>query len=129
MATLLSNLIVYLFLLVGALLMLIAAIGLVRMPDLLLRASATSKATTLGGTTILLATALAFGDLGVTSRIVAVIAFLFLTTPVATQMVARAAAHCGVVLWPGTVVNELPTTGVDGTSTPANSYTKLMQKS
>lgn len=109
MAVQLTNLFVYLLLILGALLMLIAAIGVVRMPDLLLRSSAASKATTLGAASLLLATALAFGELGITGRMLAVIAFLFLTTPVATHMLARAATRCGVVLWQGTV-NELPKT-------------------
>ncbi|MCE7979843.1 MAG: Na+/H+ antiporter subunit G [Caldilinea sp. CFX5] len=107
MAVQLTNLLIYLLLTFGALLMLIAAIGVVRMPDLLLRSSAASKATTLGAAALLLATAFAFGDMGISSRMVAVIAFLFLTTPVATHMLARAATRCGVVLWPATV-NELP---------------------
>ena len=108
MATQLINLLVYLLLTFGALLMLIAAIGVVRMHDLLLRSSAASNATTLGAAALLLATAFAFADMGITGRMLAVIAFLFVTTPVATHMLARAATRCGVLLWQGTV-NELPT--------------------
>ncbi|HYG99961.1 MAG TPA: monovalent cation/H(+) antiporter subunit G [Terriglobales bacterium] len=102
-----TEVLVAIFLVIGALFMLLGAVGVARMPDLFTRMQATSKASTLGIAAILGAVALHFGDsLAVTSRAFAVIAFVFLTTPVATQMIARAAHFINVPLW-NTKINEL----------------------
>jgi multicomponent Na+:H+ antiporter subunit G len=79
----------------GALLILIAAVGILRMPDLLTRMHASSKAGTLGTILILAGVALAHGELGIAVRAVLVIAFLFLTAPVAAHVIARAAQRSG----------------------------------
>ena len=92
---------------IGAIFMLIAGIGIVRMPDLFTRSSATSKAATLGAGCVLLAVAVHFGDLSVTARALATLAFIFLTAPVAAHMICRAAYIVGVPLWHGTVRDEL----------------------
>jgi multicomponent Na+:H+ antiporter subunit G len=92
---------------VGAFFMFVAAIGIVRMPDLFLRMSATSKAATLGAASILLATAVYFNDLGIASRALATIFFLLLTTPIAAHILGRAAYLTGTPLWDGTVCDEL----------------------
>lgn len=91
----------------GAVFMLLAGWGLIHMPDLLLRMSAAAKASTLGTGLILLAAAVYFQDLGVTSRALVTIAFVFLTTPVAAHRIARAAYFAGVPLWAGTQRDEL----------------------
>jgi multicomponent Na+:H+ antiporter subunit G len=91
----------------GTAFLLLAAIGVVRMPDVFLRISAVSKASTLGVGCVLLATAVASEDIGVRARAVATVAFVFLTTPVASHMLGRAAYRCGAPLWRGTVVDEL----------------------
>lgn len=92
---------------VGALFAAIAAIGIVRMPDFYMRISATTKASTLGVTFILGATALSFNDAAVSGKIVAIIAFIILTTPVAAHMIGRAAHRNGVPLWKGSICDEL----------------------
>ena len=91
----------------GALLTLIAAIGVVRLPDLFLRMSATTKASTLGIGAILAAVALLAGDAGVTSRAVAIVLFTMITSPVAAHMLGRAAYLNGVPLWSGTVQDDM----------------------
>lgn len=91
----------------GATFMLIAALGVVRMPDLYLRMSASTKASTLGVATILLATAIYFNDFGIASRVIATIIFIMLTAPVAAHMMGRAAYFNGVPLWSGTRYDEL----------------------
>jgi multicomponent Na+:H+ antiporter subunit G len=78
-------------LLLGVVLMWIAAIGLLRMPDLYLRTSVTSKGATLGIAALLLAVALHFGELGTSSRALAVIIFMMVSAPVAAHMLGRAA--------------------------------------
>lgn len=103
------DLLIAILLLVGTLFAVIAAIGIVRMPDFYMRISATSKASTLGVTFILGATALYFNDATVSGKIVAIIAFIILTTPVAAHMIGRAAHRSGVPLWQGSICDELKT--------------------
>jgi multicomponent Na+:H+ antiporter subunit G len=90
--------------LIGAFFMFVAAVGVVRMPDLFLRMSATAKSATLGAACVLLAAAVHFNDFGIATRAVATIIFLFLTAPVAAHRIGRAAYIKGVPLWEGTVV-------------------------
>ena len=91
----------------GTILMLISALGVVRMPDLYLRMSSSTKSSTIGVGTVLLATAVYFNELGIASRAIAVIFFLVLTAPVAAHMMGRAAYFNGVPLWDGTRYDEL----------------------
>ena len=91
----------------GALLMLLAGIGLLRMPDLLLRMSSTSKAATLGVILIMLGAAVYFNDLGVTARAVGIIIFIILTAPISAHMIGRAAYITGEELWSETKIDEL----------------------
>ncbi|MBE0504481.1 MAG: monovalent cation/H(+) antiporter subunit G [Desulfuromonadales bacterium] len=92
---------------VGALFAVIAAVGILRMPDFYMRISATTKASTLGATFILAATALYFDDAAVTGKIIAIIAFVILTTPVAAHMIGRAAHRSGVPLWKESIRDDL----------------------
>ena len=94
--------------LLGAFFALVAAIGILRMPDLLMRMHAATKAGTLGAGLLLLAVAVSFGDSGVMVRALAAIVFLFLTAPVAAHVIGRAAYYAGrMQLWGGTLVDEL----------------------
>lgn len=95
------------FLIFGAVLMLISALGVVRMPDLYLRMSASTKSATLGAGTVLVAAAVYFNELGPTSEAIVIIFFLLLTAPVAAHMMGRAAYFNGVPLWEGTRYDEL----------------------
>jgi multicomponent Na+:H+ antiporter subunit G len=92
---------------IGASFLLLAAVGIVRMPDLFTRLQATTKATTLGVGCVVLAVAVHFGDLGVAARAAAVVVFMLLTAPVAAHMIGRAAYLIGVKQWEGTIVDEL----------------------
>ncbi len=91
----------------GAAFIFIAALGLLRMPDLFLRMSCTAKASTLGLGLLLLALALHFGELGVSGRALATIGFIVLTTPVASHRIGRVAYLSGAELWEGTILDEL----------------------
>src|SRR5690606_18040263 len=77
-------------LLIGALFCLVAAIGVIRLPDLLSRMHAASKAGAVGGGFILLAVMVMSFDIGVAMRAIVGIAFLLLTTPVGAHLLARA---------------------------------------
>lgn len=90
----------------GVLLMVIAGLGVVRMPDLPTRMHASSKAGTLGAALVMIAVALDFGG-GVAVRALLVSLFLFLTAPVASHLLARAAYRVGVPLSDETVIDEL----------------------
>lgn len=92
---------------VGAAFSLIAAIGIVRMPDLYTRMQAAAKTSTLGVGCTILAMAIHFADVGVTTRAALVILFLFLTSPVAAHMISRAGYISGVRLWERSVTDEL----------------------
>lgn len=95
----------------GTFFALVAAIGVVRMPDIYMRLSAASKASTLGASLILTAVALFFDSLAVTGKIVAIIAFTLLTAPVAAHMLGRAAYFSGEPLWKKSVRDELGASG------------------
>ena len=87
--------------------MLVAAVGVLRMPDLLMRMHAATKAGTLGAGLLLGAVAAYYEQLGVTMRAGATIVFLLLTAPVAAHMIGRAAYVVGIELWEGTLLDEL----------------------
>ncbi len=95
------------FLVAGAGFMLIAALGLLRMPDLLTRMHATTKAGVLGAGLIMVGAAIFIGQLTVVVKAVAVVAFLILTAPVAAHAIGRAGYFMGVPLWSQTHTDEL----------------------
>ena len=101
------ELISFVLLLIGTFFMVLAGVGLLRMPDLFLRMSAATKASTLGAGFILLAAAVYFGELGTTSRALATIFFVLLTAPVAAHRIARAGSFSGAKLWAGTLQDDL----------------------
>lgn len=91
----------------GTFFMLVAAIGLNRMPDLYTRMHGAAKSTTLGITAIMVGTAVYFASSAAIMRALLVIIFFFMTAPVATHVLARAAYFRRVPRWEGTVVDEL----------------------
>jgi len=101
------SVLVALLLVSGALFMLLAAVGLVRLPDLYLRMSATSKAATLGASLVLLGAALDFGTAAAAGKAFVIVAFLLLTAPAAAHAIGRAGYRRGSPLWEGTVADEL----------------------
>jgi multicomponent Na+:H+ antiporter subunit G len=100
----------------GAVFSLLGAVGVVRLPDVYTRLSATSKAATLGVACLLLGGAVRFGDVAVAARAVAAIAFLCLTAPVAAHVLGRAAYRAGCAPWAGTVRDELAAGGGAGSA-------------
>ena len=94
-------------LVLGAAFVLVAAIGLVRLPDLLMRMHASTKAGTLGVGLTMLGVITVFASASVVARAVVIIVFVLLTAPVSAHMIGRAAYMAGVDLWSGTVVDEL----------------------
>jgi multicomponent Na+:H+ antiporter subunit G len=94
-------------LVLGAAFMALGAVGLVRLPDVYMRMSASSKAATLGASLALLGAAVHFGTAAVAGRAVVIVAFLFLTAPVAAHAIGRAGYRRRSPLWEGTIADEL----------------------
>lgn len=92
-------------LLIGALFALVAAIGVLRLPDIYTRMHAASKAGTVGGSFILLAVAVLSQDAAVSLRAVIGIAFLLLTTPISAHLLARISYLSGLKPVSGTAVD------------------------
>ncbi|KPJ77335.1 MAG: hypothetical protein AMJ54_08540 [Deltaproteobacteria bacterium SG8_13] len=100
------EILICLLMVIGAFFMFVAGLGLVRMPDLFLRMSCSTKAGTIGIGALLLALAIYFADFGVAARAVATIGFIFLTAPVSSHRIGRIAYLVGVPLWKYTVADE-----------------------
>jgi multicomponent Na+:H+ antiporter subunit G len=92
--------------LAGATLGLLAAVGVLRMPDVFTRMQASTKAATLGLGCLLAGLAIQLPEVSVVIRAGSIGAFVMLTTPVAAHVIARAAFLTGVPLWKGTRIDE-----------------------
>lgn len=93
-------------LLLGGFFCLVAGVGLLRFPDVLMRMHAGTKAGTLGVGLTLAALAVDAWSIESGARAAVAVAFLLLTAPVAAHMIGRAAYRAGSGLWEGTVVDE-----------------------
>jgi multicomponent Na+:H+ antiporter subunit G len=90
---------------VGAFFLIVGTVGLLRLPNVYNRMHATSKATTLGASSVALAGFVRFGPGGDGLLGLVTVAFLFLTAPTGAHMISRAATRMGVpfvegVVWP-----------------------------
>ena len=91
----------------GALFVLLAAIGTLRMPDQYLRISVNTKAATLGVGLLLIAAALFFLETSVTTRVIAVFIFILITAPVGAHLIGRTSYFLGNELWGKSVTDDL----------------------
>jgi multicomponent Na+:H+ antiporter subunit G len=91
----------------GALFILLAAIGVVKMPDLYLRISVTTKAATLGIGLMLISAAVYFQQAPITARVLAIILFMLLTAPVGAHMIGRASYFTGIKMWKNSTIDDL----------------------
>lgn len=98
---------VSILLLMGAAFMVLASVGVLRLPDLPTRMHATTKAGALGAMLTMAGVAFHFGDSTVVARAVAIVVFIFLTAPIAAHVIGRAGYFTGIKLWEGTVKDEL----------------------
>jgi multicomponent Na+:H+ antiporter subunit G len=101
--------------LAGSAFALLAAVGVLRMPDVFTRMQASTKASTFGLGCLLAGAALQMGDVATFIRVASIGAFVLLTTPVAGHVIARASYFAAVPLWKGTVLDERA--GADTTET------------
>ena len=91
--------------LIGSFVLLIASIGLVRMPDVYNRLQVGTKATTLG--TILCLIGLAFIIPGWSGKLILLVFFIMMTNPVSSHVLARAAYFIKIPFTDRTVVDKL----------------------
>jgi multicomponent Na+:H+ antiporter subunit G len=93
---------------VGSVFSLLAAIGVLRFPDVYLRIQSMTKSSTLGTSCLVVAAMIYLADTGTSFRASLIVAFLFVTAPVAAHVIARAAYAAQVPMWDRTHVNEMP---------------------
>ncbi|NCC30500.1 MAG: monovalent cation/H(+) antiporter subunit G [Chloroflexia bacterium] len=92
---------------VGVAFILLASFGVLRLPDLYTRVHAVGKAGTLGVIGVLFGVGFYFGSLLVLAKMLALIGFFLLTSPVAAHMVGRAAYLTKVKAMPSNAPDEL----------------------
>ena len=102
-----QNLITGGLIIIGAAFTLIAAIGLLRLPDLYTRMHAASKAGTLGSGVMLIALAVFAQDQAVVTRALAAVVFFLLTAPISAHLLAKAAYAAGYKLWDRSVHDDM----------------------
>jgi multicomponent Na+:H+ antiporter subunit G len=113
-----------LLLLTGGFFCLVAAVGVIRLPDLFIRMHAATKAGSLGAGLLVLAAALFFQEPGISLRAGTIVLLLFFTAPVAAHLVARVAHRRGEPLWDRTWIDELGQAGA-GTETETETEDSL----
>ncbi len=102
-----AEIIALVFMFIGAVFIFIAALGVVRLPDLFMRMHANTKSATLGVGFIMIGVAVYFADITVTTRALAVVLFLLITAPISSHLLARAAYFSGIPLWEQTLSDDL----------------------
>lgn len=91
------DIIISIFLILGAGFALVGSIGLLRLPDFYTRLHGPTKATTLGLGGLLIASMIYFSSRGdVSLHELLVTLFLFMTAPVSAHLLAKAALHLRV---------------------------------
>jgi multicomponent Na+:H+ antiporter subunit G len=83
----------------GCLFVIVAAVGIVRLPDFYSRMHATGKSDTLGQSLILLALVVHEGLTMVSAKLLLILVFIMIANPTATHAVARAAYVVGKQPW------------------------------
>jgi len=102
-----SDLLSALLIVAGCLFCLVAAVGMLRLPDTLMRMHAATKAGTLGAGLILAGAAVNFAEPATVLKALLALVFLYLTAPVAAHLIGRAAYRSGIMLSDRTWVDHL----------------------
>lgn len=102
-----SALLVSLLIVLGSALVLVACVGVLRLPDLYTRMHASTKPATLGVSLVVAGLAVHTAELGIAVRAGLIVLFLLLTAPVAAHRLGSAAYRAGVPRWSGTVRDDL----------------------
>jgi multicomponent K+:H+ antiporter subunit G len=93
--TFLIEVLVSLLIVAGGFFAFVGSIGLIKLPELMMRLHAPTKATTLGVGSVLIASMLYFAALGgnISIHELVITLFLFLTAPITANFVAKAYLH------------------------------------
>ncbi len=91
----------YSLMIAGAVLLLVGAVGLLRLPDFYSRTHAATKPDTLGLVLILLGLAIYDGMTLTTLKMLVIILFVFIANPTSSHALGRAALLGGLVPWTG----------------------------
>lgn len=94
-------------LIAGLFFMLVGAVGVLRLPDVFHRLHAASKCSTLGMMGLVLAASFHVATPDVIAKSIAVILFIFVSNPVGSHMLAKAAHRDKSPQWKGTISDEL----------------------
>lgn len=94
-------------LITGCIFILISAIGIHRMPDVYMRLSSTTKASTFGVSLIALSLMIHFLSIDLVFRLILLIFLIFLTGPIAAHLIGRAAYRTDVKMWDKSVLDEM----------------------
>ena len=105
-----NDIITALLLIAGGIFSFIASLGMLRLPDTIIRMHAATKAGALGAGLIFIAQAFHHFELATTLRALAAVTFILLTAPVAAHLIGRAAYCSKVTLWEKTWIDELANT-------------------
>lgn len=97
----------YILICIGSVFVFIAAVGILKMPDIFMRMHAATKAGTLGCGLILFGAAVYFHNTQVSIEAFLTILFIYITAPIASHLIARAAYAQNVELSPSTTTDEL----------------------
>lgn len=101
-----TELIIVALLWIAGLFTFVAAIGVLRMPDVFLRMHAAAKAGTVGVISSLVALAIHFDDPAIRVRAILIALFLCITTPIVAQVLSRVALGARTPLCPRTDTRE-----------------------
>ncbi|MDD5449763.1 MAG: monovalent cation/H(+) antiporter subunit G [Candidatus Omnitrophica bacterium] len=94
-----SEIIGYIFIVIGLAFDILGCIGLIRLPDVYNRLQATTKCVTMGTCSILFGVFVIKGFSSTGIKAILCLVFLILTAPVAAHALARGAHASGVKLW------------------------------
>jgi multicomponent Na+:H+ antiporter subunit G len=99
--------VVAVLMLVGSLFCLVAAVGIIRLPDIYSRMHAASKAGTVGSGMLLLGVGIHAQDFSTFTRALAGVVFFILTAPISAHLLARSAHKAGYSLSLSSVRDDL----------------------
>ncbi|MGC8816755.1 MAG: monovalent cation/H(+) antiporter subunit G [Candidatus Hadarchaeum sp.] len=97
----------YLLLIIGSACSVIGAIGIVRFPDFYTRVHANTVVIVGGSILLILGSGISGGLNSFTAKAILIAIFIFLTNPVSSHALARAAHKSGVKLWSRSVADKL----------------------
>lgn len=102
-----TDIIIDILIVLGTFFNLLAAIGILRLPDLYLRMHASAKASSLGLSLLLLAVIIKFPTLSIIIKSMLIVLIIFITAPLAGHMISRVGHLLKVPKWKDTVKDDL----------------------